>query len=272
MRQDKAQRLKLACAFHFSGFPIRHSKAAKLAAAAGFDGLEISPWIPTVMSEYAARELKASLRRNSLEFSGFTAIYPPEIVLAARSSAARKRSIQYTNHLIELAHELEGRSLVWGSPRSRNIPSDVPLKRGYAWLVQLLKISGSLAEERGVKIAIEPINRFESKIIHTAREALSLAKRTNRKSVGIVYDVFHVSLEEDSFVAPIMLAGKKLAAVHVSDCNRRIPGKGHIDFRPIFRALRSVGYDGYVTLEATLSRDLLRDLTAARRHLESSMQ
>lgn len=161
--------------------------------------------------------------------------------------------------------------MVWGSPRSRNIPNDVPFKRGYAWLIQLLKSSVSLADERGVKIAIEPINRFESKIIHTAREALSLARQVDRHSVGIVYDVFHVSLEEDSFTAPILLAGKKLAAVHVSDCNRRIPGKGHIDFRPIFRALKQVGYDGYVTLEATLSLDIKEDLIAARKHLESSM-
>lgn len=263
--------MKLACALHFSGFAIKHSKAARLAAAAGFDALEISPWIPSVITQAGVKKLKASLKRNHIAFSGFTAIYPPEIVLASRSPAARKRGILYTNHLIELAYQLGGRSLVWGSPRSRNIPNDVPFKRGYAWLIQLLKSSGSLADERGVKIAIEPINRFESKIIHTAREALSLARQVDRHSVGIVYDVFHVSLEEDSFTAPILLAGKKLAAVHVSDCNRRIPGKGHIDFRPIFRALKQVGYDGYVTLEATLSLDIKEDLIAARKHLESSM-
>jgi sugar phosphate isomerase/epimerase len=264
--------LKLACALHFSGFPIKHSKAARLAAAAGFDALEISPWIPSVINQSGIEELKASLNRNHITFSGFTAIYPPRMVLASRSPAARKRSILYTNQLIEFASELGGQCLVWGSPRSRNIPDNVPFKRGYDWLIQLLKASGDLADERGVKIAIEPINRFESKIIHTAREALCLARLVGRKSVGIVYDVFHVSLEEDSFTAPILLAGKRLAAVHVSDCNRRIPGKGHIDFRPIFRALKNVGYDDYVTLEATLSRDITKDLTAARRHLESSMQ
>jgi sugar phosphate isomerase/epimerase len=257
---------------HFSGSPTGHSRAAELAAAAGFDALEISPWIPSVLNAAVVKQLKACVKRNHIAFSGFTAIYPPSIVLASKSPAMRRRSVVYTNDLIEFAHELGGRCLVWGSPRSRNIPDDVTFKRGYAWLVQLLKTSGSLAEERDVKIAIEPINRFESKIIHTVREALSLARLVDRKSVGIVYDVFHVSLEEDSFTAPILLAGKRLAAVHVSDCNRRIPGKGHIDFRPIFRTLRRVGYDGYVTLEATLGPDLKKDLIAARRHLENSME
>ena len=268
----RVRALKLACALHFSGFSIKHSKAARLAAAAGFEALEISPWIPSRINKAGIDELRTSLKRNHIAFSGFTSIYPPEIVLASRSPSARRRSILYTNQLIEFANELGGRSLVWGSPRSRNIPPNVPFKRGYNWLIQLLKASGKLAEERDVKIAIEPINRFESKIIHTAREALSLARLVGLNSVGIVYDVFHVSLEEESFTAPILLAGKRLAAVHVSDCNRRIPGKGHIDFRPIFRTLKRVGYDDYVTLEATLSRDIKQDLTAARRHLEKSMQ
>lgn len=264
--------LKLACALHFSGTNLDHARAAKLAAESGFDALEISPWIPRILTDRDIRKLKASLRRCRIAFSGFTAIYPPQMSLASPSRKLRKESILYTNRLIELAHDLGGRALVWGSPRSRNIPKDVPFKKGYAWLVQLLRASGSLADARDVKIAIEPINRFESTIIHNAREALSLGRLVDRKSVGIVYDVFHTSLEEDSFTEPILSAGKRLAAVHVSDCNRRIPGKGHIDFKPIFEALDKVSYDGYVTLEAILGPDLKRDLRAARMYLEHAMR
>jgi len=163
---------------------------------------------------------------------------------------------------------LGGRALVWGSPRSRNIPRGVSPRKGYTWLVELLKASASLADERNIKIAIEPINRFESTTIHKTGEALSLARLVNRGSVGIVYDTFHTSLEEDSFTTPILLSGKRLAAVHVSDCNRKIPGKGHIDFPLIFDALKKVGYDGYITLEAILDRDLRGDLVSARKYLE----
>lgn len=264
--------MELACALHFSGAHLEHPRAAKLAAESGFHALEVSPWIPRSISRGDVKKLKASLNRNHIAFSGFTAIYPPEMVLASPSRASRMKSILYTNKLIELAYDLGGRALVWGSPRSRAIPKGVPFKRGYAWLVQLLNASGTLADERDVKIAIEPINRFESTIIHNAREAVSLARLVNHESVGIVYDVFHASLEEESFTEPILLAGKSLVAVHVSDCNRRIPGKGHIDFRPIFDALKKVGYDGYVTLEATFGPNLRRDLVAARKHLEVAMQ
>jgi sugar phosphate isomerase/epimerase len=243
-------------------------KAANLVAEAGFDALEISPWIQMSLTRAAVVSLERSLRRNDLAFSGFTAIYPPEMQLASPSALARRRNVLYTKRLVELTDDLGGRSIVLGSGRSRNIPKGVPFGKGYRWLIELLRVSGLLADQRGVKIAIEPLNRFESTIIHNVGEALSLAKLVNQRSVGVVYDTFHTNLEEDSFTKPILLAGERLAAVHVSDCNRKIPGKGHIDFRPIFDALKKVGYDGYVTLEAILSRNPRKDLATARKYLE----
>ena len=263
--------MELACALHFSGTALTASRAAKLVAKAGFTALEVSPWIPCALTPSKIKTLKTSLRKNDLTFSGLTAIYPPDMTLATPSIYRRRRNIAYTKQLIEVVHDLEGRTIVWGSGRARTIPRDVPFKRGYAWLVELLRASGSLADEKQVRVAIEPLNRFESTIIHNVKEALSLAKLVNRRSVGIVFDTFQASLEEDSFTKPILLAGKRLAAVHVSDCNRKIPGRGHLDFVAIFDALRKVKYDGYVTLEAILGGNLLADLVAARKYLEKVM-
>jgi len=261
--------VKLACALHFAR--VDYPKAVNLAAEAGFRGLEVSPWLPRRLSDTDISRLKTLMLKRGLEFSGFTSIYPPEMILAAPSATARRRSITYTKQLIERAHFLNGKTLVWGSPRSRNIPLGVPYEKGYRWLVELLRSSGPLADRRGVSIAIEPINRFESAIIHTAKQALSLSKLVNHKSVGIVYDMFHASLEEESLTEPIFLAGKRLVAVHVSDCNRKIPGKGHFDFHPVFSALKRVGYDGFVTLESTLGRYAKSELVAARKCLEKSI-
>lgn len=244
------------------------AKATKLVADSGFRALEISPWIPKKLSLARINALRSSLRTNGLAFSGFTAIYPPEMILASPRLATRKKNILYTKRLVQLAHSLEGRVLVWGSGRSRNIPRTVPFRKGYHWLIELLKASASLADDMDIRIAIEPLNRFESTIIHNTTEALSLTRSVGHDSIGIVYDTFHASLEEATFTRPILRAGKRIAAVHVSDCNRKIPGRGHIDFRPIFKALKKVGYDRYVTLEAVLDDNPRHDLLAARKYLE----
>lgn len=258
--------LELACTLHFDG--IDYPKGVKLAAQAGFSAYEISPWRPRRLTDNDIERLRAMLKKNGMKFSGFIAIYPPEMILASPHPAVRRKSILYTNWLVELVHSLGGKSICWGSPRARQIPPGMSTRDGYRWFIELLRASGSLADTRNVRIAIEPVNRFESTNIHRAKEALSLARSVNRQSVGIVYDVFHASFEEASFTQPILLAGKRLAAVHVADCNRKIPGKGHLNFEPIFDALKRVGYDGYVTLEAIFEHDPRRELTAARRYLE----
>jgi len=258
--------MELACGLHFAG--VDYPKGVKLVAEAGFDAYEISPWLPRRLTGRDIDRLRVLLKKNHLKFSGFTAFYPPEMILASPSPHARRKALLYTNRLVEVVHNLEGRTIVWGSPRSRRIPRGVSAKVGYRRLIELLKKSGTYAEKRDVRIAIEPVNRFESSNIHTVREALALAKSVNRRSVGIVYDSHHACFEETSFTKPIFLANKRIVAVHVSDCNRKIPGKGHLNFGPIFDALRKVGYDGYVSLEAVFERDIRRELITARKRLE----
>jgi sugar phosphate isomerase/epimerase len=264
--------MELACALHFSGLQLAFNKQCQLVADAGFAALEVSPWMQGKINNKNKTRLKTLMRKAHLAFSGFTAIYPPYVTLASSSASVRRRNIAYTNRLIELTHDLAGETLVWGSGWARTIPYGTPIRKGYAWLVELLRTCGSFASENQVKIAIEPLNRFESGIIHNMHEALLLADTVDLDSVGTVYDTFQASIEERSFTKPICQAGKRLAAVHVSDCNRKIPGKGHIQFEPIFNMLKRVGYDGYVTLEATLGPDYRKELKAARRFLDKILK
>ncbi len=268
-QREGVRMFELACALHFTS--MNYPKAAKLVSQAGFTGFEVSPWLPQRLSTRDVHALKSLLKKYGLLFSGFTSIYPPEMILAANSLAARKRNVRYTEWLIDMAHYLEGRSLVWGSPRSRNIPPGIPAAKGYGRLVELLRLTGAFADRRNVKLAIEPINRFESALFHNVDEALSLAKSVNRKSVGIVYDMYHAIIEEDSLTEPIFRANKRIATVHVADCNRKMPGKGHLEFEAVFNALKKVRYDGFVTVEALPGRDPAHDLTASRKYLERFM-
>jgi len=258
--------MELACALHFAG--VDYPKGVKLVAEAGFDAFELSPWLPRRLTDRDISKLRILLNKHHLKFSGFTAFYPPEMILASSSPRVRNNALLYTNRLAEVVRRLEGRTIVWGSPRSRRIPRGVSSEVGYQRLIDLLKKSGTFAAKRNVSIAIEPVNRFESSNIHTVKEALELAKSVDRESVGIVYDSHHACFEETSLTKPIIHAGKRIMAVHVSDCNRRIPGEGHIDFKSILDACKKIGYDGYVSLEAIFGRDIQRELVTARKRLE----
>ena len=119
------------------------------------------------------------------------------------------------------------------------------------------------AEQAGVKLAIEPLNRFEAYFLNTTDDAADYARRVGHPHFGILYDTFHANIEEKDPVSCIGRNIEKIKHVHISENDRGIPGKGHIDWPATFKALRSAGYDGWLTIEA-FSR-ALPDLAAATR-------
>ncbi len=105
------------------------------------------------------------------------------------------------------------------------------------------------AKEKGVTILIEPINRYESNFINTLDEATELLDRLHADNVGIMADVFHMNIEDDSIAGSLIRNSKYVKYVHIADSNRLAPGMGHTDFKAIMDALRSTGYDGWLSTE-----------------------
>lgn len=108
------------------------------------------------------------------------------------------------------------------------------------------------AEQAEAALAIEPLNRYETHLIRTLDHAAEFCRRVNRPQIGILADFFHMNLEEVDIAASIRQSGPFIRYVHVADSNRWQPGRGHLDFRPGFRALKETGYDGYLGVECTL--------------------
>jgi D-psicose/D-tagatose/L-ribulose 3-epimerase len=140
------------------------------------------------------------------------------------------------------------------------------------WLIELLKEAGEYAAERNVTFAIEPLNRYETNVANTVNEAIELARRVASPAVRVLCDTYHMNIEETSIRDAIVDAAGMLAHVHVSDNNRAIPGRAHINFDEVFSALRTIGYDGYVTLEPILGREISRDLAEAKNYLEKFLR
>jgi 5-keto-L-gluconate epimerase len=106
-----------------------------------------------------------------------------------------------------------------------------------------------IAEPMGVQFALEPVNRYETGLIHTVQEALDFLRRFGLPQFGLLPDTFHMNIEEASIETSIQLAGAQLAHIHLADSNRRVPGKGHLTWQTIFEALKKIDYQGACGLE-----------------------
>ena len=118
-----------------------------------------------------------------------------------------------------------------------------------AFLVEALQECSAAAEPHGVKYALEPLNRYETDLIHTVADGLDLIERVGVDNFGLLLDTFHMNIEEPSIEESIRTCGDRIFHFHVADSNRWPPGAGHLDFGSILETLFGTGYQGWVSGE-----------------------
>jgi sugar phosphate isomerase/epimerase len=111
------------------------------------------------------------------------------------------------------------------------------------------------AEEAGVLLLLEPLNRYEDHMLNRLAQGVDLCQAVGSPAARVMGDLFHMNIEEDDPPRSIREAGEWLAHVHLADSNRAHPGAGHLDFRGMFAALASIGFDGYLALECGVRGD-----------------
>jgi sugar phosphate isomerase/epimerase len=117
------------------------------------------------------------------------------------------------------------------------------------WLVEALRACSLAARTHGIRLALEPINRYETTLINTVAQGLDLIARVGADNFGLLLDTFHMNIEEPDIEAGIRACDDRIFHFHVADSNRWYPGAGHLDFHPILDALFATGYPGWVSGE-----------------------
>jgi sugar phosphate isomerase/epimerase len=135
------------------------------------------------------------------------------------------------------------------------------------WMSAALDTCAAIAAREGVRIALEPLNRYETQLLNTVREGLQLIDRLGADNLGLLLDTFHMNIEEPSIEESIRACGDRLFHFHVADSNRWYPGAGHLDFRRIIETLRGTGYTGFVSGEFMAEPDADTAAYNALRHL-----
>ncbi|PTN10035.1 D-psicose/D-tagatose/L-ribulose 3-epimerase [Mangrovibacterium marinum] len=107
----------------------------------------------------------------------------------------------------------------------------------------------SYAAEREITIAPEPINRYESYVLTSAREVLDLIDATQAKNIGVHLDTFHMNIEEANFYDPVISCGNRLKHLHITESDRGMTGEGNVCWDDFFKALSEINYQGPLVLE-----------------------
>ncbi len=165
----------------------------------------------------------------------------------------RKQRFAGLANLLQLADDLGAEGVV-SVPvrRAVTFPNLVDVERELPELAasEFKRWSEGLPEGRSA-VFLEPLNRYEATLLRRVEQAADLAARIGSPRVRSLADMFHMNIEESNMGKPILAAAGQLAYVHTADNNRLQPGAGCLDFVPTFRALKEIGYTGFVSIECT---------------------
>ncbi len=213
----------------------------------GFEGVELflSPEEPADIPA-----VRAALDRLELERTACS-VLPREANLISSDPATRARGADFLNRCVERTAEL-GANLVCG-PLYAGLGVMTGRRRTseeWKWAVEGLQAAAERGRIFNVMLCLEPLNRFETYFLNTLEDAARLVHEVGAPNVKIHFDTFHVNIEERHPATALRWVGKDLGHVHISENDRGVPGTGHNDWAGILKALREIGYDGWLTIES----------------------
>ena len=230
----------------------------ELAAALGYDGLEIAPFTlgdaPHRLASTEIARIRRTVESFGLVVTGlhWLLVAPPGLSVTDPDARIRARTRDVVAAIVALCAELGGGVLVHGSPKQRQIAAGEDHATALARLRDFLADAALLAERHGVVYCIEPLGRAETALVNTVAEAAALVREIDRPSLRTMIDTSAAGASETQSVVELIdqwLPTGVIGHVQVNDPNRRAPGQGAMRFAPIFAALARHGWDRTVAVE-----------------------
>jgi D-psicose/D-tagatose/L-ribulose 3-epimerase len=233
------------------------ARQCEVAAALGYDGLEIAPVTltddPTTLTATQIAAWRRAAGDAGIAITGLHYLMraPAGLSITSADAAQRKRSIEVMRALCGLCAELGGNILVHGSPDQRKLDAgdeETGRKRG----VECFAAVADAAQNAGVTYCIEPLAHAQTAFVNTVAEAAAIVRQIDNPALRTMIDCSAAGLAEaepvDALVRRWLPTGL-IAHVHFNDPNRRGPGEGDLAFGPILAALRECGYPGNASIE-----------------------
>jgi D-psicose/D-tagatose/L-ribulose 3-epimerase len=190
------------------------------------------------------------LNKYNISCWGAVTVMSGKRSLITADAKVRQDSVEYVKNVVALCSALGGSivTVVPGTVGTIVAASSPEVEWQYA--IDSLKEICAFASERRIRIAVEPLNRFETHFINRVDQALCLAKEVGYANCGIALDSFHQSIEERDLFDSVRRAGDRVFDVHLGENNRLPPGDGNINWTQYVQVLREIGYAGGLAHES----------------------
>ena len=215
----------------------------------GFDILEICIEDPKTI------DTQSILQR--LESAGIEATvcgaFGPDRDASSEDPAIRRQTVEYLMKCVDFARELKSPFVagpMYSAVGKTRLLSKAEKAKQWELAVGTLREAADYAGQHNVRLAIEPLNRFETDFINTVDQGLDLVSRIDRPNVGLLLDTFHMNIEEKDIGAAIRKAGPHVFHFHTCENDRGIPGSGHVEWNSVKDALDAISYPGPVVIES----------------------
>ncbi len=213
-------------------------------AKCGYDAIEISG----EPERYNTKDVGKLLTDRGLKCWGSVTLMLGDRNLLASNEAHRAMSVKYVNDSITMVKELGGEEITIVPCTVGKLVPEAGQDEEWTWAVESLRQCYAHGMKEGVRLALEPLNRFETYFLNRHDQALMLAEAVG-PTCGICLDAFHMNIEERDMLQAIRNSAKRLNDFHVADNNRMACGMGAFDWTRILGTLKEVGYTGALTVE-----------------------
>lgn len=248
------------CNETFQGW--KWEQTCRQVAELGYSAIEVAPFTLAndvrMLGQHERKATAATAKRLGLNIVGlhWLLVSPKGLSLTTNDQQVRKETADYLCHLVDLCADLQGKIMVLGSPAQRRLPSSPdPMNQDSTLALAISRLEEALipalnrAEKAQITLCLEPLPPPEADFITNLKEAVGIIKRIQHPCLKSIFDVKSASSEQAPFEALIQTYAPYIAHVHANDANRRGPGFGQTDFRPILNALQRVNYAGTISVE-----------------------
>jgi len=222
------------------------ASSVQRAQAAGFDLIEFPLMEPDTFDSEIARR---SAEEEGLHITASLGL-PLEADISSDDTSVVAAGQRLLNVALDRTAEMGGSHMcgvLYGSMRKHMAPASAT---GRASSVDGIRSLAARASSLGVRLSLEVVNRYETNLINTGRQALEYLKEVDRPDVSVHLDTYHMNIEESDLFQPILDAGDRLGYLHIGESHRGYLGTGSVDFGSAFRALDRINYDGPIVFES----------------------